>query len=863
MNVLKPAFAPRRWPKVKLLTIALSGAWLVPATWAESYFNPAFLSDDAAGVADLSRFEKGHQQPAGVYRVDIWRNDEFIGSQDLTFTPAEGAPPAAGGLAPCITPALLKRLGVNSAAFPALLKESKDACVDLAKTIPGTEIGFNFAALRLNISLPQVAMLNSARGYIPPEEWDEGIPALLANYSFSGTRGSNDDSYFLSLTSGLNYGAWRLRNSGTWSYSNSNNNKVNSWQNVATWAQRSIIPWKSELVLGDSNTGSDVFDSVGFRGARVYSSDSMYPDSMQGFAPTVRGIARTPAKVTIRQNGYVVYQSYVQSGAFAISDLNPTSSSGDLEVTVDEKDGSQQRYTVPYSSVPLLQREGRWKYDLVAGDFRSGNDDQDTPFFAQGTLITGLKEGYTLYGGTQLSENYTALAIGLGKNLGDWGAVSVDITQARSKLVDDSTHEGQSLRFLYAKSLNTFGTNFQLLGYRYSTKGFFTLDDTTWKTMSGYQYSDKDQDNDGIPDVVSYHNLTQNKKGRFQVNISQSLADYGSLYLSGSQQTYWGSDQSNTWYQFGYSGGWRGVSYSTSMSWNKSIGIPGTDRIVSLNLSIPFSIFNNGAERRNTAFDRAYATVTASRNSDGDNAWQSGISGTALEGRNLSYSVTQGNASGRGYTGSASANWQATYGTLSGAYNYDRDQHSLNWQASGGVVAHSDGVTFSQPLGDTNVLIKAPGASGVAVENQTGVKTDWRGYAVMPYATVYRYNRVALDTNTMSDSTDVENNVSSVVPTEGAVVRAAFDTRIGVRALITVRRGTQPVPFGAVVRETTSGVTSMVGDDGQIYLSGLPLSGELLIQWGDTPGAQCRAHYSLPEKSLQQAITLTEVRCDQ
>ncbi|MCS2171846.1 fimbrial biogenesis usher protein [Scandinavium sp. TWS1a] len=863
MNAFPHAELSRRWPRLKLLTLALSGVSFASGVQAESYFNPSFLSDDAASVADLSRFEKGNKQPAGVYRVDIWRNDEFVGSQDLAFTPAEGTQPAAGGLAPCLTPALLKRLGVNTAAFPALAKEAPESCVALEKVIQGTEIAFDFAALKLNISLPQVAMFNSARGYIPPEEWDEGIPALLANYSFSGNRGSDDDSYFLSLTSGANYGPWRLRNSGTWTYSDNNSQRENRWRNVATWVQRSIVPWKSELVMGDSNTGSDVFDSVGFRGARLYSSDSMYPDSMQGFAPTVRGIARTPAKITIRQNGYVVYQSYVQSGAFAISDLNPTSSSGDLEVTVDEKDGSQQRYTVPYSSVPLLQREGRWKYDLVAGDYRSGNNQQETPFFAQGTVITGLNGGYTVYGGTQLAENYTAVALGLGKNLGDWGAVSLDITHAHSRLVDDSTHDGQSLRFLYAKSLNTYGTNFQLLGYRYSTKGFFTLDDTTWKNMSGYQYSDKETDDDGVPDIISYHNLTQNKKGRFQANISQSLGDYGSLYLSGSEQTYWGSDDTNTWYQVGYSGGWRGMSYSVSMSWNRSIGIPGTDQIASFNLSVPFSIFSNGAARRNSAFDRAYATVSASRNSDGDNSWQSGVSGTLLDGNNLSYSVTQGSTSGQGYTGSASANWQATYGTLSGAYNYDRDQHSLNWQASGGIVAHADGITFSQPLGDTNVLIKAPGASGVSIENQTGVKTDWRGYAVMPYATVYRYNRIALDTNTMSNSTDVENNVSSVVPTEGAVVRATFDTRIGVRALITVRRGAQPVPFGAIVREATSGVTSMVGDDGQIYLSGLPLSGELLIQWGEGSGAQCRARYSLPEKSLQQAITLTEVRCDQ
>ncbi|EAA7025363.1 fimbrial protein, partial [Salmonella enterica subsp. enterica] len=225
------------------------------------------------------------------------------------------------------------------------------------------------------------------------------------------------------------------------------------------------------------------------------------------------------------------------------------------------------------------------------------------------------------------------------------------------------------------------------------------------------------------------------------------------------------------------------------------------------------------------------------------------------------YSVTQGRSSTNGYSGSASASWQATYGTLGVGYNYDRDQHDYNWQLSGGVVGHADGITFSQPLGDTNVLIKAPGAKGVRIENQTGVKTDWRGYAVMPYATVYRYNRVALDTNTMDNHTDVENNVSSVVPTEGALVRAAFDTRIGVRAIITARLGGRPLPFGAIVRETASGITSMVGDDGQIYLSGLPLKGELFIQWGEGKNARCIAPYALAEDSLKQAITIASATC--
>ncbi|AIR05953.1 fimbrial protein [Cedecea neteri] len=856
----------------KVFTLAPLTATILASLWpglavAESYFNPAFLSDDTAAVADLSRFEKGSSQPPGVYRVDIWRNDEFVATEDVNFAAADKKLSASeavksGGLTPCLDTEWLKRLGLNMLAYPELAKFKPGECVPVTTAVPGAEISYDFSRLRLDISLPQASLINSARGYIPPDQWDEGIPAALLNYTFTGNRGTYNDSYYLNLQSGLNFGPWRLRNNGAWNYSSGDGRRQNQWQNISTTLQRTIIPLKGELVMGDSNTGSDVFDSLGFRGARLYSSDSMYPDSLQGYAPTVRGIARTNAKIVIRQNSYVIYQSYVSPGAFAISDLNPTSSSGDLEVTVEEKDGTQQKYTVPYSTVPLLQREGRFKYDVVMGDFRSGNNQQDKPFFTQGTLVAGLPNGYTAYGGTQLAERYTAVALGAGKNLGDWGAISLDLTHARSKLADDSEHQGQSLRFLYAKSLSDYGTNFQLLGYRYSTRGFYTLDDVAYRNMEGYQYEWQNNDSNSQELVAtSYHNLRYNKKGRFQVNISQSLGDYGSVYVSGSQQTYWGTDQDNTWYQLGYSSGWRGISYSLSLSWSKSLGLSDTNRIIAFNLSVPFSTLLGHGYSRDTALDRAYATMATSRSSDGKNSWQSGVGGTLLEGRNLNYSVTQGHTSTNGYSGSATANWQATYGTLGLGYNYDRSQHDFNWQASGGVVGHADGVTFSQPLGDTNVLIKAPGASGVSIENQTGVKTDWRGYAVMPYATVYRYNRVALDTNTMDNHTDIENNVSSVVPTEGALVRAAFDARIGVRAIITVKRGDRPVPFGSVVREVQSGVTSMAGDDGQIYLSGLPLKGNLLIQWGDGKGSQCRANYSLPEESLKQAVVMATATC--
>ncbi|WLI79007.1 fimbrial biogenesis usher protein [Kosakonia sp. H02] len=816
---------------------------------AEHYFNPAFLSADTTGVADLSRFEKGQQSP-GVYRVDIWRNNEFIDTHDLRFDVAHSpaAQGAAGGLMPCLSLSELKRLGVNT----QVLSARDGDCIDIHKAIPGAETRFSFSSMRLDIDLPQASMHNRARGDIPPEEWDDGIPAGLVNYTFTGSRSTANDSDFLNLQSGLNYGPWRLRNNGTWNASSGGGESTHRWQNIATWLQRAIVPLKSELVAGDSNTSNELFDSLGFRGLRLFSADTMYPDSLQGYAPTVRGIARTPAQLTIRQNGFVIYQSYVSAGPFAITDLTPSASSGDLDVTVEEKDGSQQEYTVPYATVPLLQREGRMKYDLVVGDYRSGDDQQASPFFVQGTLISGLPHGYTVFGGTQLAGRYNAFATGLGKNLGDWGAWSFDVTHARSQLADGSSHQGESLRLMYAKSLNQYGTHIQVLAWRYLSREFYTLDDVAWRSMEGYEY---DENSEGDRVIRDYHNLSNNKKRRFQVNITHNFADFGSLYLSGSEQTYWDNNSTNRWFQLGYADGWRGINYSLSWAWSQSPGISGAERIAALNLSVPLSVLSRG-------HNNVYARFNANRNSNGRTSWQSGIGGTLLEGRNLSYNVNQGHSSTNGYSGSANTHWQAAWGALSMGYNYDKTQREYNWQLGGGVVAHADGVTFSQPLGDTNVLIKAPGAQGVRVENQTGIETDWRGYAVMPYATVYRYNRVALDKNTMNHHTDVENSVSSVVPTQGALVRASFDTRIGVRALLTVMRGERPVPFGSMVREIGSGVTSMVGEEGQIYLSGLPLRGKLLVQWGETEPSRCVAPYSLPESSLRQAVTMASAHCE-
>lgn len=868
---------PRRYihrpPRLRYCAMAVLLA-LTGTVRAQDWFNPAFLSRDGGEVADLSRFENGAGQLPGVYRVDIWMNDEFVTTRPLRFDAVKGDRGAAAvtgrqkndgtGLVPCLTLKWLKRLGVNTAAGE--LRELKDdgQCVDFMRLFPGASSYYDFSSQRLTLSFPQASVQNSVRGYIPPEEWDEGINAGLLDYTLTGSKGNNSSNYYLNLTSGLNLGAWRLRNNGAWTYSDYvGGYRQQKWQNISTYAERTLIPLKSELVLGDSSSAGDVYDSLGFRGVRVYTSDSMYPDSQQGFAPTIRGIASGRSQVTIRQNGYVVYQNTVQSGAFEITDLSPTSSSGNLEVTVKSESGNEQKFVVPYSTVPLLQREGRMKYDVVAGQYRSGLSGKNAPVFVQGTLARGFTGGITLYGGSQIAKRYTSAVAGAGMNLGTWGAVSADLTSAHSELSDGSSHNGQSLRFLYAKSLNNYGTTFQLLGYRYSTRGFYTLDEAAWSEMNGYQYARKDE-GDGLgphQEPVSYHDLRNSKKGRLQVSLSQQMADIGSLNLTATRQDYWNSTGSDNWYQAGFSSGWNGINYNLSYSLNRSNGMPGTDRLVSLNISVPFGRWLGHDMAEHERLNSMYATAQMSRDQDGITQMQTGVSGTLLEGNNLNYSLTQGRSSRSGNSGSLNVSWQAAAGRVSGGYNYSRNEHAWNWDLSGGVVAHANGVTFSQSLGETNVLIKAPGAKGVHVENETGVSTDGRGYAVMPYATVYRRNRVALDVKSLDMHTDLDDSVQDVVPTQGAIVRAEYRTHVGLRAMFSLTHGSRPVPFGTAVTEKSSGTTGIADDTGDVYMVGVPLKGMLEMVWGSGQQNRCQVPYTLPAGSEKLPVVQLKLSC--
>lgn len=830
----------------------------ISASAGELWFPPSLLGKDAALNANLSYFNGGRQVP-GKYVVDIYVNQEFIIAREIMFIKkpdAEGPLDDASGLKPCFNLEDYLDLGVKISVLKNMPPEQ--TCYSPEDTLSASNSVFDFQNMILRLDIPQDYLELRPRGWIDPLLWDDGIPAFLLNYSASQNINHSDNwksrNSYIRLGSGINIGPWRLRDDRSWSESYSAQSRIQKWQHGSTYLYRAVIPLRSNVIIGESTTDGEIFDSLGFRGIRLMTDDSMFPDSQRGYAPVIKGVAVTNAQVSIKQNGYVVYQTNVAPGPFTISDLHPLYSSGDLDVSITEADGTLKTMVIPYSSVPLLLREGRVKYSITAGEYRNTSQQYRTPGFSQVTLSTGLSAGLTAYTGTQYSSNYRSVMSGIGVNMGVAGAISADISHADSKLADGKKYTGQSLRFLYSHALNSTGTSFRLTGYRYSTKGFFTLEDTALKGMAGWKYDSETFNERGelVPrPVTDYYNLHDNKKHLIQANISQRAGKYGLLYLTGSYQTYWNKPGVTESLQAGYSSSFGQMRYSLSLNRNKVAGFSRPDENIFANISFPLG-------RRDRNVPPVYSSLSLSRSKNGSTRHQAGLSGTLLENNNLNWSVNQGYAKTEGYSNNLSLNYRNSYGTSNAGYSWSRNYQQVNYGLTGSLIIHQEGLTLGQTLNDSGILIAIPGAPDVPVEH-TDIKTDWRGYAVRSNTLNYRENRVAIDTSRLDDETEVDGEVIKVVPTRGAIVRAEFKSRTGFRALITLTRDGKPLPFGTIVTVTNS--SGIVGDDGQVFLSGLESKGYLKAQWGSDEKNTCTAPYSISEDDMSKSFIHLNSQC--
>lgn len=814
---------------------------------AEVEFNDGFLHHSGGSRIDVSRFNKGNLALPGNYRVDLYVNQAPSGKAEVILRQVGGD---LRNVQPCMNTALLERIGVDltklSPEAQALLQsadKAEGACALMPDLVEGASAIFDNGELRLDVSVPQKAMMRSARGYVDPKHWDDGITAAMLQYNANAYRsenlGSSSVHAYLGLNAGFNVGPWRFRHSGSLNYSNSSM----KYQSTQTNARRSIASIKSQVVLGESFTDGALFDSVGLRGVQLSTDDRMYPESQRGYAPIVRGIANSNARVQIRQGGNIIYETTVSPGPFEINDLYATGYGGDLVVTVTEADGSTHASRVPYAAAVNALRPGVTRYAVAAGQYHNPLV-KSRPMMAQATIQHGFSNLVTGYGGAVMAQGYFAAQGGVALNTA-FGAIGADVTQSFARFPNAPARSGQSARLSFSKLITPTNTNIAVAAYRYSTSGYLGMADAML-----------------LRDVDSNLGVAMNgtPRGRLQMTLNQSLRPgYGSFYLSGTTQNYWNRNGTDTQFQAGYNNQYKRLTYGVSASRELNLNTRNWDTRVMLNLGIPLG----------KSALAPYSNTSVQYDSRGATSLQQAVTGTVGEDNAFAYGMNVDVNRDRGGSTAigAHASYAAPVATFNGSVSKSNYYSQASAGMSGGIVAYSGGVAFTPIIGETMAIVEADGASGAQVVNGSGLRVDPWGHAVVSSLSPFARNQVEVDPKGLPMNVELKSTTQQTAPTAGAVVRMKFETdHAGRAAVLRVKTiDGEPLPFGSEVLDASGDSVGTVAQGGRIIVRRLKSdSGVLSVVLDAAKGQACKVSYALPKEERRKSggFALADVTCN-
>ncbi|ECI0412147.1 outer membrane usher protein [Salmonella enterica subsp. salamae] len=837
----------------------------VPSSGSEEVeFNDQFLYKTGTNI-DVSRFSRGNPVVPGTFKTQLVLNGQKKLLTDFTFKD-NGTPRAQ----PCFTPKVLMQIGLKTDAVNVAVSKDgttendEETCVDLSHAFTGASWDFDTSSQELSLSVPQIYVERRPSGYVDPSLWEDGITAGMLSYDLnawhSDSTGDSSDTAYAGLKYGLNIGAWRLRSRGTLNW---DQEKGSDYSSQDIYLQRDITPLRAQLLMGDSYTRGDTFNSLNLRGLRMYNDDRMLPGGISTYAPTIHGVAKSNAKVTVSQNGNKIYESTVPPGAFEIGDLSTTGYGSDLVVTIEESDGSIRTFSVPYSSVSQMLRPGYSRWDIGVGELHD-NGLRDKPRLGYATGYYGFNNLFTGYAGAQyIDTGYFSGLLGVAMNT-HVGAFALDVTHSDADIDGVGRLTGQSYRLSWSKLVEDTSTSFNVAAYRFSTEDYLTLNDAASLTED-VKYRDISRNPDHTSDDV--YNHFQRMKNQIQVNISQPFSNgqnnYGSLYVTGSWQDYWNGSSSTSQYSVGYNNAFWLGSYSISLQ--RSYDEYGEkDDSIYLSLSIPLE--NLLGHRKHPG---GFSNINSSMSSDFKNTTTFNTSATGnTDDYRFSYSV---NAS-TSYADSGDINQLGGYGTYSSPYGplslsasaSDDDSRQYSMSYSGGMLVHSGGVTLAPgSIGDTDTLalVNAPGAKGAHLTVGDGVIGS-SGYAIMPYLSAYRENTVGIDISNLESDVEVKSTSTVSVPRSGAIVRVDFETDQGRSLLLDLHRSDNGfIPLGADVVNDKGQSIGSVGQAGQAYVRGIEDHGVLRVVWGNDANSTCTVSYHITPSA--QKVGLTTILANQ
>ncbi|UWU01370.1 fimbria/pilus outer membrane usher protein [Proteus vulgaris] len=765
-------------------------------------FNIHMLDAEDRDNVDLSRFATSNYIIPGMYYLDIRINGRDFPRQNINYVEVKPNYSVA-----CIDPSLLKKLTINE-ENQKFIEEISPNCFNINQ-LPGITIKNDGGIL--DIVIPRSLMKYEDADWTPPELWDPGISGLLLDYTLTGTsirpnKGHNNNSLTGYGQTGINLGEWRLRAEyqGNYSSEYASNNSFD-WNQI--YAYKPLPNQAAKLTLGETYLNSQVFDSFRFTGANIQSDERMLPPSLQGYAPEIHGIANTNAKVTVTQNGRLIYETTVPAGPFAIKHLQNTVQ-GQLDVRVEEQNGKINEFQVQTANLPYMTRPGSVRYNTSFGQSSLNNHKMQGPVFYQGDFSWGMNNTWSLYGGVLLTaKDYNAWSLGLGHDMGRLGTLSGDITQSYSKTYNNDNINGMSFKLNYAKTFDEYHSTITFAGYRFSEK--------TFRSFS--QYIDErynDINNNGYEKEM--YTITGNKTF-WADDIEKSTT----LYLSYRHQNYW---DRNTQEQYGATISRNfsimGVEQiNTNLSAFRTQYKGNTDDSISFNISVPLGSGRNIGYSLQDSNGKVNQMASYSDNSNYNNLWRvrAGLSSDNKANTDGYYQHRSQYAEINANASYQQDNYIAVGATVKGGFTATRH----------GAALHSSSMTSST----ARMMVDTDGVSGVPFNNQS-TTTNLFGIGVLTDLTSYNNVDARIDVDKMDSDIETRKAITSATLTEGAIGYYTFPVRQGERLMAILQTADQKhPPFGAEVTNKDGENMGMVMEEGLVYIAGVHLNESLNVVW--------------------------------
>ena len=791
-------------------------------------FNTDILDLSDRTNIDLSQFSRSGFILPGIYPMKVQINTLVLPEQRIAFYPPDDDPK---GSQACVSAELAEQLGLKKSKTTQLAWWKGGECLDI-RSLAGTEVNGDLGTSTLYISLPQAYLEYSAQDWDPPSRWDEGVPGLLVDYNLTAQSiNQRSTASRTGLTGngtfGANAGPWRLRADwqGRIEDETASRGKSLEWSRFYTY--RALPSIQSRLTLGQNYLYSDLFDSFRFTGVALNSDDSQLPPNLRGYAPEVVGVAKTNAKVTISQQGRVLYEALVAAGPYRIQDLN-NAVTGSLDVRVEEQDGSVNTFKVESSSIPYLTRPGTVRYKLATGRPSGLHDGGQGSVFGSGEFSWGVSNGWSIYGGGISDNNYRALSVGVGRDLLAFGALAFDVSRANTTLQDD-TLSGASYRLSYSKNFEEYDSQVTFAGYRFSEKNYLS--------MSEYL------------DARRYGGPVGGSKSLYTATFNKHFRDVGlSAYLTYTDQSYWDRPSSQRWNlslaRFFNMGSVKHMSFSLNMFQNQErnqrTGTQSNNTGMFLSLTMPLG--------------RSGTLTTSANSSQNKNTYSARFS-DQLDERNH-FQLTASNSSVGGYLSHT-----ADHADLSlSASLQENNRTSLSMSARGGATLTQYGGAGhrSSGMGGTRLMVDTSGVPGVPIRGYgSPTSSNAFGKAVVSDVNSYLRTAASVDLESLPPNVEATQSVTQLTLTEGAIGYRTLDVVAGLKAMAVLRLpdGSVP-PFGGTVKNEKQQETGIVNDGGSVYLSGIRPGEKMIVSWGGMERCTLVMPASLPAGGLATALDL-------